>query len=94
MNGNGIVIILLCLAAIIVLLTEILNILIKQFPDNSVCKKIWCTSSYGEILFAIIAMIYVFLSYDTNIKFSIIFFVLSLLLLKGLHGLKQYYSKK
>lgn len=41
MNGNGIVIILLCLAAIIVLLTEILNILIKQFPDNSVCKKIW-----------------------------------------------------
>nr|DAO10990.1 MAG TPA: Semenogelin [Caudoviricetes sp.] len=25
---------------------------------------------------------------------SIIFFVLSLLLLKGLHGLKQYYSKK
>ncbi|EFO66327.1 hypothetical protein [Lactobacillus iners] len=94
MNGNGIVIILLCLAAIIVLLTEILNILIKQFPDNSVCKKIWCTSSYGEILFAIIAMIYVFVSYDTNIKFSIIFFVLSLLLLKGLHGLKQYYSKK
>ncbi|MCT7778172.1 MAG: hypothetical protein N4R20_02515 [Lactobacillus iners] len=76
MNGNGIVIILLCLAAIIVLLTEILNILIKQFPDNSVCKKIWCTSSYGEILFAIIAMIYVFVSYDTNIKFSIIFFVL------------------
>lgn len=94
MNGNGIVIILLCLAAIIVLLTEILNILIKQFPDNSVCKKIWCTSSYGEILFAIIAIIYVFVSYDTNIKFSIIFFVLSLLLLKGLHGLKQYYSKK
>lgn len=94
MNGNGIVIILLCLATIIVLLTEILNILIKQFPDNSVCKKIWCTSSYGEILFAIIAMIYVFVSYDTNIKFSIIFFVLSLLLLKGLHGLKQYYSKK
>lgn len=94
MNGNGIVIILLCLAAIIVLLTEILNILIKQFPDNSVCKKIWCTSSYGEILFAIIAVIYVFVSYDTNIKFSIIFFVLSLLLLKGLHGLKQYYSKK
>ncbi|EEW52275.1 hypothetical protein [Lactobacillus iners] len=94
MNGNGIVIILLCLAAIIVLLTEILNILIKQFPDNSVCKKIWCTSSYGEILFAIIAMIYVFVAYDTNIKFSIIFFVLSLLLLKGLHGLKQYYSKK
>lgn len=94
MNGNGIVIILLCLAAIIVLLTEILNILIKQFPDNSVCKKIWCTSSYGEILFAIIAMIYVFVSYDTNIKFSIIFFVLSLLLLKGLHGLKQYYNKK
>lgn len=94
MNGNGIVIILLCLAAIIVLLTEILNILIKQFPDNSVCKKIWCTSSYGEILFAIIAMIYVFVSYDTNIKISIIFFVLSLLLLKGLHGLKQYYSKK
>lgn len=94
MNGNGIVIILLCLAAIIVLLTEILNIVIKQFPDNSVCKKIWCTSSYGEILFAIIAMIYVFVSYDTNIKFSIIFFVLSLLLLKGLHGLKQYYSKK
>ena len=94
MNGNGLVIILLCLAAIIVLLTEILNILIKQFPDNSVCKKIWCTSSYGEILFAIIAMIYVFVSYDTNIKFSIIFFVLSLLLLKGLHGLKQYYSKK
>lgn len=94
MNGNGIVIILLCLAAIIVLLTEVLNILIKQFPDNSVCKKIWCTSSYGEILFAIIAMIYVFVSYDTNIKFSIIFFVLSLLLLKGLHGLKQYYSKK
>ena len=94
MNGNGIVIILLCLAAIIVLLTEILNILIKQFPDNSVCKKIWCTSSYGEILFAIIAMIYFFVSYDTNIKFSIIFFVLSLLLLKGLHGLKQYYSKK
>ncbi|MCT7826791.1 MAG: hypothetical protein N4Q81_00750 [Lactobacillus iners] len=94
MNGNGIVIILLCLAAIIVLLTEILNILIKQFPDNSVCKKIWCTRSYGEILFAIIAMIYVFVSYDTNIKFSIIFFVLSLLLLKGLHGLKQYYSKK
>ncbi|MCT7682277.1 MAG: hypothetical protein N5830_02415 [Lactobacillus iners] len=94
MNGNGIVIILLCLAAIIVLLTEILNILIKQFPDNSVCKKIWCTSSYGEILFAIIAMIYVFVSYDTNIKFSIIFFVLSLSLLKGLHGLKQYYSKK
>lgn len=94
MNGNGIVIILLCLAAIIVLLTEILNILIKQFPDNSVCKKIWCTSSYGEILFAIIAMIYVLVSYDTNIKFSIIFFVLSLLLLKGLHGLKQYYSKK
>lgn len=94
MNGNGIVIILLCLAAIIVLLTEILNILIKQFSDNSVCKKIWCTSSYGEILFAIIAMIYVFVSYDTNIKFSIIFFVLSLLLLKGLHGLKQYYSKK
>ena len=94
MNGNGIVIILLCLAAIIVLLTEILTILIKQFPDNSVCKKIWCTSSYGEILFAIIAMIYVFVSYDTNIKFSIIFFVLSLLLLKGLHGLKQYYSKK
>ncbi|EGG32631.1 hypothetical protein HMPREF9210_1119 [Lactobacillus iners SPIN 1401G] len=94
MNGNGIVIILLFLAAIIVLLTEILNILIKQFPDNSVCKKIWCTSSYGEILFAIIAMIYVFVSYDTNIKFSIIFFVLSLLLLKGLHGLKQYYSKK
>lgn len=76
MNGNGIVIILLFLAAIIVLLTEILNILIKQFPDNSVCKKIWCTSSYGEILFAIIAMIYVFVSYDTNIKFSIIFFVL------------------
>nr|WP_240401199.1 hypothetical protein [Lactobacillus iners] len=76
MNGNGIVIILLCLAAIIELLTEILNILIKQFPDNSVCKKIWCTSSYGEILFAIIAMIYVFVSYDTNIKFSIIFFVL------------------
>ncbi|MCT7791628.1 MAG: hypothetical protein N4R23_01795 [Lactobacillus iners] len=76
MNGNGIVIILLCLAAIIVLLTEILNILIKQFPDNSVCKKIWCTSSYGEILFAIIAMIYVFVAYDTNIKFSIIFFVL------------------
>lgn len=94
MNGNGIVIILLCLSAIIVLLTEILNILIKQFPDNSVCKKIWCTSSYGEILFAIIAMIYVFVAYDTNIKFSIIFFVLSLLLLKGLHGLKQYYSKK
>lgn len=94
MNGNGIVIILLFLAAIIVLLTEILNILIKQFPDNSVCKKIWCTSSYGEILFAIIAMIYFFVSYDTNIKFSIIFFVLSLLLLKGLHGLKQYYSKK
>lgn len=94
MNGNGIVIILLCLAAIIVLLTEILNILIKQFPDNSVCKKIWCTSSYGEILFAIIAMIYVFVAYDTNIKFSIIFLVLSLLLLKGLHGLKQYYSKK
>ncbi|EFO69884.1 MAG: hypothetical protein N4R28_00985 [Lactobacillus iners] len=94
MNGNGIVIILLFLAAIIVLLTEILNILIKQFPDNSVCKKIWCTSSYGEILFAIIAMIYVFVAYDTNIKFSIIFFVLSLLLLKGLHGLKQYYSKK
>ncbi|MCT7837635.1 MAG: hypothetical protein N4Q83_00185 [Lactobacillus iners] len=94
MNGNGIVINLLCLAAIIVLLTEILNILIKQFPDNSVCKKIWCTSSYGEILFAIIAMIYVFVAYDTNIKFSIIFFVLSLLLLKGLHGLKQYYSKK
>lgn len=94
MNGNGIVIILLCLAAIIVLLTEILNILINQFPDNSVCKKIWCTSSYGEILFAIIAMIYVFVAYDTNIKFSIIFFVLSLLLLKGLHGLKQYYSKK
>lgn len=94
MNGNGIVIIFLCLAAIIVLLTEILNILIKQFPDNSVCKKIWCTSSYGEILFAIIAMIYVFVAYDTNIKFSIIFFVLSLLLLKGLHGLKQYYSKK
>lgn len=94
MTGNGIVIILLCLAAIIVLLTEILNILIKQFPDNSVCKKIWCTSSYGEILFAIIAMIYVFVAYDTNIKFSIIFFVLSLLLLKGLHGLKQYYSKK
>lgn len=94
MNGNGIVIILLCLAAIIVLLTEILNILIKQFPDNSVCKKIWCTISYGEILFAIIAMIYVFVAYDTNIKFSIIFFVLSLLLLKGLHGLKQYYSKK
>lgn len=94
MNGNGIVIILLCLAAIIVLLTEILNILIKQFPDNSVCKKIWCTSYYGEILFAIIAMIYVFVAYDTNIKFSIIFFVLSLLLLKGLHGLKQYYSKK
>lgn len=94
MNGNGIVIILLFLAAIIVLLTEILNILIKQFPDNSVCKKIWCTSSYGEILFAIIAMIYVFVSYGTNIKFSIIFFVLSLLLLKGLHGLKQYYSKK
>lgn len=94
MNGNGIVIILLCLAAIIVLLTEILNILIKQFPDDSVCKKIWCTSSYGEILFAIIAMIYVFVAYDTNIKFSIIFFVLSLLLLKGLHGLKQYYSKK
>ncbi|CQB90129.1 MAG: hypothetical protein N4R09_03430 [Lactobacillus iners] len=94
MNGNGIVIILLCLAAIIVLLTEILNILIKQFPDNSVCKKIWCTSSYGEILFAIIAMIYFFVAYDTNIKFSIIFFVLSLLLLKGLHGLKQYYSKK
>ncbi|MCT7685233.1 MAG: hypothetical protein N4S01_01575 [Lactobacillus iners] len=94
MNGNGIVIILLCLAAIIVLLTEILNILIKQFPDNSVCKKIWCTSSYGEILFAIIAMIYVFVAYNTNIKFSIIFFVLSLLLLKGLHGLKQYYSKK
>ena len=93
MNGNGIVIILLFLVAIIVLLTEILNILIKQFPDNSVCKKIWCTSSYGEILFAIIAMIYVFVSYDTNIKFSIIFFVLSLLLLKGLHGLKQYYSK-
>ncbi|MCT7757266.1 MAG: hypothetical protein N4R41_06645 [Lactobacillus iners] len=76
MNGNGIVIILLFLAAIIVLLTEILNILIKQFPDNSVCKKIWCTSSYGEILFAIIAMIYVFVAYDTNIKFSIIFFVL------------------
>lgn len=76
MNGNGIVIILLCLAAIIVLLTEILNILIKQFPDNSVCKKIWCTSSYGEILFAIIAMIYFFVAYDTNIKFSIIFFVL------------------
>lgn len=94
MNGNGIVIILLFLAAIIVLLTEILNILIKQFPDNSVCKKIWCTSSYGEILFAIIAMIYVFVAYDTNIKFSIIFFVLSLFLLKGLHGLKQYYSKK
>lgn len=94
MNGNGIVIILLFLAAIIVLLTEILNILIKKFPDNSVCKKIWCTSSYGEILFAIIAMIYVFVAYDTNIKFSIIFFVLSLLLLKGLHGLKQYYSKK
>ncbi|EFQ49764.1 MAG: hypothetical protein N5829_03245 [Lactobacillus iners] len=94
MNGNGIVIILLFLAAIIVLLTEILNILIKQFPDNSVCKKIWCTSSYGEILFAIIAMIYFFVAYDTNIKFSIIFFVLSLLLLKGLHGLKQYYSKK
>lgn len=94
MNGNGIVIILLFLAAIIVLLTEILNILIKQFPDNSVCKKIWCTSSYGEMLFAIIAMIYVFVAYDTNIKFSIIFFVLSLLLLKGLHGLKQYYSKK
>lgn len=94
MNGNGIVIILLFLAAIIVLLTEILNILIKQFPDNSVCKKIWCTSSYGEIFFAIIAMIYVFVAYDTNIKFSIIFFVLSLLLLKGLHGLKQYYSKK
>jgi hypothetical protein len=94
MNGNGIVIILLFLAAIIVLLTEILNILIKQFPDNSVCKKICCTSSYGEILFAIIAMIYVFVAYDTNIKFSIIFFVLSLLLLKGLHGLKQYYSKK
>lgn len=76
MNGNGIVIILLFLAAIIVLLTEILNILIKQFPDNSVCKKIWCTSSYGEILFAIIAMIYFFVAYDTNIKFSIIFFVL------------------
>lgn len=94
MNGNGIVIILLFLVAIIVLLTEILNILIKQFPDNSVCKKIWCTSSYGEILFAIIAMIYFFVAYDTNIKFSIIFFVLSLLLLKGLHGLKQYYSKK
>lgn len=93
MNGNGIVIILLCLAAIIVLLTEILNILIKQFPDNSVCKKIWCTSSYGEILFAIIAMIYVFVAYDTNIKFSIIF-VLALLLLKGVYGLKQYYSKK
>lgn len=93
MNGNGIVIILLCLAAIIVLLTEILNILIKQFPDNSVCKKIWCTSSYGEILFAIIAMIYVFVAYDTNIKFSIIFFVLALLLLKGVYGLKQYYSK-
>lgn len=92
MNGNGIVIILLCLAAIIVLLTEILNILIKQFPDNSVCKKIWCTSSYGEILFAIIAMIYVFVAYNTNIKFSIIF-VLALLLLKGVYGLKQYYSK-
>lgn len=92
MNGNGIVIILLFLAAIIVLLTEILNILIKQFPDNSVCKKIWCTSSYGEILFAIIAMIYVFVAYNTNIKFSIIF-VLALLLLKGVYGLKQYYSK-
>lgn len=92
MNGNGIVIILLCLAAIIVLLTEILNILIKQFPDNSVCKKIRCTSSYGEMLFAIIAMIYVFVAYNTNIKFSIIF-VLALLLLKGVYGLKQYYSK-
>lgn len=92
MNGNGIVIILLFLVAIIVLLTEILNILIKQFPDNSVCKKIRCTSSYGEILFAIIAMIYVFVAYNTNIKFSIIF-VLALLLLKGVYGLKQYYSK-
>lgn len=92
MNGNGIVIILLFLVAIIVLLTEILNILIKQFPDNSVCKKIWCTSSYGEMLFAIIAMIYVFVAYNTNIKFSIIF-VLALLLLKGVYGLKQYYSK-
>ena len=50
MNGNGIVIILLCLAAIIVLLTEILNILIKQFPDNSVCKKIWCTRSYLSLI--------------------------------------------
>lgn len=77
MNGNGIVIILLFLAAIIVLLTEILNILIKQFPDNSVCKKIWCTSSYGEILFAIIAMIYFFVAYDTNIKFSIIFCIIT-----------------
>ena len=92
MNGNGIVIILLFLAAIIVLLTEILNILIKQFPDNSVCKKIRCTSYYGEMLFAIIAMIYVFVAYNTNIKFSIIF-VLALLLLKGVYGLKQYYSK-